>query len=210
MRVRNEARLEKLLDYILAEQVRCGKSPTYRKIMKECGYTSIGTVAADVAILKDRGLLEAGSGGWEPIRMPENLAPGKSHITPLVGSVHCGPLTEAIEDIQMTVALPDEIFGKGDHFLLRAEGESMIDRGIFAGDLLVVRRQDTACLGETVLAMTAEGEATCKIYAQKGGKPYLKAANEKATKEDGSPYYDIYPEGEWQILGVVDFVIHAL
>ncbi len=153
--------------------------------------------------------MEAGSGTWEPIRVPENLAPKNYHNAALVGSVHCGPLTEAIEDIQMTVVLPDEIFGKGDHFLLRAEGESMIDRGIFAGDLLVVRRQDTARFGEIILAMTAEGETTCKIYARKGGKPYLKAANEKATKEDGSPYYDIYPEGEWQILGVVDHVIHT-
>ena len=84
----------------------------------------------------------------------------------------------------------------------------MIKRGIFDGDLLVVRKQPTAKLGDTVIAMLDDGESTCKILAEKNGKYYLRAANDEVN-EIGKRKYDVYPESDWSIFGVVDFVIHA-
>ena len=73
MRSVNEDRLQKTLGYILEYQKRESKTPTYRQIQKECGYTSLGTVAADVARLKKRHLIESSDeGGWNSIKLPND------------------------------------------------------------------------------------------------------------------------------------------
>ena len=83
----------------------------------------------------------------------------------------------------------------------------MIKRGIFDGDLLVVRRTPIAELGQTVIAVINKKETTCKVYDQDGGRPYFRAAND--TIVNGKRKYDVYPKGEWEIYGIVDYVIHA-
>ena len=209
MRNVNEDRLQKTLKYILEYQKENSKTPTYRQIQKECGYTSLGTVAADVARLKQRHLIESSNeGGWSSIKLPNRLSVEDKHNCFICGAVPCGRPSPAIEDIEATVALPDAIFGRADHIILHATGPSMIKRGIFDGDLLVVRKQPTAKLGDTVIAMLDDGESTCKILAEKNGKYYLRAANDEVN-EIGKRKYDVYPESDWSIFGVVDFVIHA-
>jgi repressor LexA len=85
----------------------------------------------------------------------------------------------------------------------------MVKRGIFNGDLMVVRVQNTANVGEVVIARVNNEEATAKVLAKSRGKYYLKPANDEVD-EDGNPLYrDIHPVGEWEILGVVDNVIHS-
>ena len=173
MRNVNEDRLQKTLKYILEYQKENSKTPTYRQIQKECGYTSLGTVAADVARLKQRHLIESSNeGGWSSIKLPNRLSVEDKHNCFICGAVPCGQPSPAIEDIEATVALPDAIFGCADHIILHATGPSMIKRGIFDGDLLVVRKQPTAKLGDTVIAMLDDGESTCKILAEKNGKYY--------------------------------------
>jgi repressor LexA len=72
----------------------------------------------------------------------------------------------AVENIVSTVALPVEIFGADEHFILRATGNSMVKRGIFNGDLMVVRVQSTANVGEVVIARVNDEEATAKVLAK--------------------------------------------
>lgn len=209
MRSVNEDRLQKTLKYILEYQKRESKTPTYREIQKECGYISLGTVAADVARLKQRHMIESSNeSGWSSIKLPNRLSVNGKHNCYICGAVPCGQPSPAIEDIEATVALPDAIFGRADHVILHANGPSMIKRGIFDGDLLVVRKQPTAKLGDTVIAMLENGESTCKILAEKNGKYYLRAANDEVN-EIGKRKYDVYPESDWSIFGVVDYVIHA-
>ncbi len=82
---------------------------------------------------------------------------------PLVGSISCGlPLLEE-EHIEEYVTLPTSIFGKGDFFLLRTNGESMIEAGIDDGDLVLVRKQQNAFEGQIVVALV-ENENTLKRY----------------------------------------------
>lgn len=90
-----------------------------------------------------------------------------------------------------------------------AKGRSMIQRGIFDGDLLVVRKQSVANVGQTIIARVNGEDATAKVYALKDGRPYLKAANNELDAHGKRIYRDIYPKGEWDILGIVDYVIHA-
>ena len=209
MRIIDEDRLKNTLDFILDYQKTEGKTPTYRQIQHSCNYTSLGTVAADVARLKKRNLIDSdNSTGWNSIKLPSKLDSSKTHNTLVVGSVRCGEPSTALEDIEASVALPDAIFGCADHVILHAVGPSMIKRGIFDGDLLVVRRQCVADFGQTVIAILEGGDSTCKIYASRNGKPYLKAAND-TVDNCGKRVYDVHPKTEWTIYGVVDYVIHA-
>ena len=207
MRVIDVERLNKVLKCIREHQ-ESGKAPTYRQIQKECRIASLSTVSLYVNELKKRGRIETETqGGWKQIRTPSYFQPSESHITHMVGAVHCGPPSEAIENIEACVALPNEIFGDAEHVILHAEGPSMIKRGIFDGDLLVVRRTHYAEYGDTVIAMLEGGETTCKVFEKGKNGPYLRAANDEEV--NGKRKYDVHPKGGWSIYGIVDYVIHA-
>lgn len=97
---------------------------------------------------------------------------------PLVGSISCGtPLLEE-ESIQCYVSLPSELFGKGDFYLLRANGDSMVEAGIDDGDIVVVHRQETAEEGQIIVALV-ENENTLKrvFYDRKTGETILHPEN---------------------------------
>lgn len=140
MRSVNEDRLKQTLEYILAYQKRESRAPTYRQIQKACKYTSLGTVAADVARLKERSLIESSNeGGWHSIKLPNRLSVEDRHNCFICGAVPCGQPSPAIEDIEATVALPNAIFGCADHIILHAVGPSMIKRGM-AGCVILKRQ----------------------------------------------------------------------
>jgi len=204
----NEEKLDNILRFIHNYQIAEGKAPNYRQIREACGISSLATVALYIDRLKERGQIETDeNGGWKRIKTPDYLQTGESHNSFVVGGVHCGPPSEVIEEIESCVSLPDEIFGKADHVLIHAQGPSMINRGIFDGDLLVVRRTPSAEIGDTVIALIDNREATCKVLEKDGKKLYLRAANN--TVKNGKRVYDVYPTGEWSIYGIVDYVIHA-
>lgn len=73
-------------------------------------------------------------------------------LSPIVGSVSCGEPQYEEENFESYVALPDSLFGKEPHFILRASGTSMIEAGISPGDLVVVKKQNTANKGDTLLS----------------------------------------------------------
>ena len=209
MRRIDEEKLNKTLQYIRDFQTTEGKSPNYRQIQKNCGFSSLATVHLYVDRLKERNLIDIETqGGWEKIHIPSCFSPDEdTQNSYIVGEVHCGPPTDAVEYIEACVKLPRTIFGSGEHVLLHAKGPSMVNRGIFDGDLLVVRRTPVAEYGQTIIALLENSESTCKVLDNDGNKVYLRAAND--TIENGRRKYDIYPKGEWTIYGVVDYVIHA-
>lgn len=81
----------------------------------------------------------------------------------VLGCVSCGLPNLAEENIEEYVSLPETLFGKGDFYILRASGESMIEAGIDDGDLVVIREQDVAEEGEIVVALV-DNEATLKRF----------------------------------------------
>ena len=85
----------------------------------------------------------------------------------------------------------------------------MIKRGIHDGDLMVVRVQSTAEIGDVVIARVNQEEATAKVLARSRGKYYLQPANDEVDSDGNPMYRDIHPKGDWDILGVVDNVIHS-
>lgn len=82
---------------------------------------------------------------------------------PIVGNIACGSPEFAEEDFEEYVSLPVSIFGDGDFFILRTHGDSMIEKGIERGDMVVVRRQNYASPGDIVVALV-DGETTLKYF----------------------------------------------
>jgi repressor LexA len=119
-------------------------------------------------------------------------------IAPMVGVVTCGNPILAQENIEAVCSLPTEIFGSGEMFLLTAEGDSMIGRGILSGDVLVVRKTSVAHNGQIVVALI-DDSATVKTFIKQQDFVVLHPENEK---------YDDIITRDVSILGVVEHCIH--
>ncbi len=96
---------------------------------------------------------------------------------PVMGRIAAGTPISAIQDHTHNICVPPEMIGKGEHFALEVKGDSMIDAGIFNGDLAILRRIDTANNGDIVVALVDEEEATLKRLRKRGQSIALEAAN---------------------------------
>ena len=176
MRTLNKSTLEKTKEYIVAYQKENGISPSYRNIMHELWFSSLSMVQKYVLALEKDGKIERTIIG--NIQTPVKLKKQGVTMAPLVGDIACGDPTEEEANIQESIELPNAIFGGGDLFMLHAKGESMIGAGIEEGDLLVIRKQNTADDGEIIVALT-DGKNTLKRLYHKGGKIILHPENPK-------------------------------
>ena len=174
MRKLNEETIRKMEGYIREKQRREGRSPSYREIMHALGMSSLNLVQRYVFALEKQGRIGRTSRG--NIALPQRLDTGRSVIVPLVGDIACGQPSFAEENIEASYALPEAIFGKGELFMLHTHGDSMIDAGIREGDLIVVRKQNTADDGQIVVALM-DGEATLKRLFHRNGKIVLHPEN---------------------------------
>ena len=174
MKVISEDKVVKVFEFIKEFQKNEGRSPSFRQIAKGCSFPSLATAQKYVNVLQERKMLQKNTIG--KIIIPNNLSKGKTIIAPLVGTIACGTPIFAEENIEESFSLPQGIFGHGKLFMLRAFGNSMIDAGISAGDLLVLRQQDYADEGEIVVALVGE-DATLKRFYKKGHKIVLHPEN---------------------------------
>ena len=174
MRTLNEETLRRMEEYIRERQRKDGVSPSYRRIMHALGMSSLNLVQRYVLALENQGRIRRTRLG--SIALPKRLDAGKNKITPLVGDIVCGQPSFAEENIEASYALPEAIFGQGELFMLHTHGDSMIDAGIREGDLIVVRKQNTADDGQIVVALM-DGEATLKRLFHKDGKIVLHPEN---------------------------------
>ena len=169
------ARQQRILEYI-AETVRGrGYPPTVREIGEAVGLTSSSSVHAQLANLERKGLLHKDPTKPRAMALSEPRAEGVT--VPLVGRIAAGAPILAEEQIESYLAVPWGFAGgDGDHFALTVVGDSMIDAGIFDGDVVVVRSQDRADDGDIVAALLpgpAEDEATIKRLGHDGPRVML-------------------------------------
>lgn len=176
------ARQRAVLDFIRAETVRRGFPPTIREIGAHFGLNSTGSVRDHLRALERKGHIARRShlsrgialrGGPSGARRP---APPRPRGIPLVGEIAAGSPQLAIENPEDVLGLTPELFGGGELFALRVEGESMREAGILDGDIVVVRRQATAENGEVVAALIGE-EATVKRFFRRGRRVELRPEN---------------------------------
>ncbi|MCP2678575.1 transcriptional repressor LexA [Maricaulaceae bacterium NA33B04] len=113
---------------------------------------------------------------------------------PVLGRIAAGVPIEAIQHETDRLSVPSNMISDGDHFALEVNGDSMIKKGILDGDLVIIKRADTATTGEIVVALVHDEEATLKTLRKKGGSIALEAAN---------PAYEtrIFGPGEVKVQG---------
>jgi len=113
--------------------------------------------------------------------LPQRSAAGSDHSRivsiPVMGRIAAGTPIEAIQSHSHTIAVPPEMLGAGEHFALEVRGDSMIEAGIFDGDTVLIRKQDSAGTGEIVVALVDDEEATLKRLRRRGNSVALEAAN---------------------------------
>ena len=114
-------------------------------------------------------------GGGTPASAME--AVNDSRELPLLGKIAAGTPIEAIQHERDRLPVPESMLGSGEHYVLEISGDSMIEAGILDGDLVVIRRTDTATSGEIVVALIEGEEATLKRLRKKGGSIALEPAN---------------------------------
>lgn len=196
MRTKDAELLTRIKDYVEDYCNNNGSGPSVREIASEFN-VSRGTAQNYLAALRDEGQLVMGTHnhyeekdyGYD--RETTNVA--------IVGAISCGPLSEAQQENRGYIRLPRSFVGPGEFFFLEAKGDSMIDAGIEAGDLILVKKQPTAEDGQIVVALV-ENENTLKRlqYDRRRRRYYLHPENEK--------YSDMYVE-QLEIQGVVSKII---
>lgn len=182
------ARQQQVLQFITDFTGSHGFPPSQREIAGHLKVSGTLPVMKHLSALERKGYIKREQAN-RGIRLSSQ--PAKSVSLPIAGSVRAGQLTPAIEDIQGHFAV-DPMAVRGDGcFFLRVKGESMIEAGVFEGDLVMIRPQRTAENKDMVVAML-EDEVTLKWFYREQGQIRLQPANQAMQPiiirpEDGEP-----------------------
>lgn len=195
-------RQQRILDVIGQTVRERGYPPTVREIGEAVGLTSSSSVHAQLANLERMGLLTKDP--TKPRAMALSEPKADAVAVPLLGRIAAGAPTLAVENVDEYVAVPHGFAGDEGHFALHVSGDSMIGAGIFDGDVVVVRAQDSATDGDIVAALLpgpAEDEATIKRFGHDGARVMLIPEN---------PALDPFEMHDGRILGRVVAVLRKL
>ena len=198
-----ENKLLKVLDYINRYIEENGFAPTVRDMCRDLGIKSTATAYDYINRLRDKGYLEKA----ENKKRAVTVRRGGTINVPLVGTVTAVQPILAVENFEGYYPLPASEFRGEDLFLLRVSGESMIDAGIFDGDKIIVKKQETAENGDIVVALFDDGVgqgATVKRFFRRGDKVILHPENE--TMQD----FVLGAESDAMIIGKVLGLIRTL
>ena len=173
----------KVLKKLIAKN---GYPPTVREIGEEANLSSPATIHFHLKKLEEKGYIKKDDNKNRTIEIlvpNEYLEKNESVVdVPLLGKVTAGTPIEAIETPDEFFSLPISLVNnKNEVFTIKVSGESMINVGIFDGDILIVEKRNTARNGETVVAMNSEGEATVKTFYKENG--YFRLQPENDTME---------------------------
>lgn len=193
------AKQHQLLLFIHRRLDETGISPSFEEMKEALDLRSKSGVHRLISALEERGFIRRlpnRARALEVLRQPENtnvaaklpagmtskasIAP--KHVAndvlelPLHGRIAAGLPIEAMESAQ-TLPVPASLLGSGEHYALEISGDSMIDAGIFDGDLALVKRTDTVRDGEIVVALVRNEEATLKYLHREKGMIRLDPAN---------------------------------
>lgn len=155
-------RQRQILDFISRSLDERGTAPTLREIGHAFGITSTNGVHQHLSSLIRKGYLKKDDYLARGLQFPKGQRSSVRRI-PLVGSVPAGLPIDAIENRETELVLDQSFLPKGDSFSLQVTGDSMRDAGIFDGDIVIVRKQDTAQKGDIVVAIVGN-DATVKRY----------------------------------------------
>lgn len=188
---------KQVLKFIYDAVKTTNRPPTIREIAGHFGFSSTGTVRDYLKALVQKGYIRTSANKSRAIELVREAL----FAIPILGRVHAGLPSLAVEEIEGYLDLDNLVFSDESTFALRVRGDSMLQAGIFPDDLVLVRRQKIAQTGETVVALIGE-EAAVKRLARRGRYYVLEAAN---------PRYDPIPVNEdVEIIGKVISVVRRL
>jgi repressor LexA len=186
MKLLNEEKLHKMAEFINKYIVEHnGESPKFKDILEYMDMTnSVGY--RYLMTLKERGVISYKGKGTLSVKGQDDMKVSFTR-TPILGAIPCGSEEDEEEYIEGYVAIPDD-WVKGESYLLRASGDSMIDIGIESGDLVLIKKTNIAPSGKVVVCLTEKG-STLKRYFKENGRVRLHAENSTYPDERR----DFYP-----------------
>ena len=197
-RQRNSEKMKKISSFVEEYFFEYHRSPTMQKIADEFG-VSKSTAYYYINEMAEKGMLSYDGKTITTSSMQKSIY--LTNRAPVIGNIICGTPEYSEENFEGFVSLPEALFGKGDFFVLRTHGDSMIDAGIDNGDMVVVSKQNTANVGDMVVALV-DSDTTLKTYmVNEEGRMFLRPQNKSMS--------DIYPDNCF-IQGVVKFIIKAV
>jgi repressor LexA len=170
-----------ILEYIVDMIEGRGSAPTLREIADRFGFTSPASAKSHLQALEKKGYIQRrawSARGIELVKERVQRVFWRREGIPLVGRVAAGKPILAEENIEEVLKLQGIFPHDEDLFALRVQGDSMIEAGIFEGDILIVRQQPTANVGDIVVALIGD-EGTVKRYGRAGDHIRLEPANAK-------------------------------
>ena len=175
-------RQQQVLDYIRETVATRGYPPSVREIGEAVGLNSPSTVHSHLNSLVEAGAIKRDPTKPRALMIVEDQLPvdtGDRRIRdiPVLGRIAAGSPILAVEHVEDIIPLPVEFVGDGPVFLLEVRGDSMIDAGIHAGDLVAVHKQDDARDGEIVAALIDGEGATVKRLRRRDGQVILESEN---------------------------------
>ena len=174
---------EYILQILKQLKAKNGYAPTVREIGAAANLHSPATIHFHLKKLEEKGFIKKDTSKNRTIEIlvPNEIEETNENIVevPLLGKVTAGTPIEAIETPDEYFSLPANLVtNKKEVFTLKVSGESMINVGIYDGDILIVERQNTAKNGDTVVAMNKDNEATVKTFYKENGHFRLQPEND--------------------------------
>ena len=194
-------RQKEILDYIGDFIGDRGYAPSFEEIAQSFGYSSLATVHEHLSNLERKGYIRKSYNESRSVELLRQNHGEPSVELPLLGAVAAGLPIEAVADNETLTVPPDMVRQRKDNYVLRVEGNSMIEEQIRDGDYIVVQAQQSAEDGQMVVALVSGESATVKkLYREDGNQIRLQPANQTM----GSIMVDA---DEVQVQGVVVGVI---
>ena len=204
MRTKDQGTLDAILKFVNKYYQKNRVAPTITDVAEGVGVAR-STTHRYLQELSERGVLNYDRG---ILSAPESAKMKTAYVSaPLVGSIQCGSPEEEQEYVEEYVSLPVSMFGKGEFYILRAKGDSMVDAGIDEDDLLVIERNCPALEGDIVVALDEDNQNTLKRY--RGFDEDEKCFVLEYENEARYPGKVIKVKG-FQVQGVARHVIKAL
>lgn len=177
------SRQQEILQYIKKYIVKYGYPPTVREIAKAMGVSSPATIHAHLSNLEEKGMIKKENSKNRAIELlVENEYLDKNDDivqVPLLGKITAGSPIEAIENPGEYFALPTNLIPNNKEiFTLYVSGDSMINVGIYDGDIVIVERTNEARNGDIVVAMTDDNEVTLKTFYKEKDRVRLQPEND--------------------------------
>lgn len=203
MRKLNEDIKQIILKYINEYYDENGRVPSVRDITAGTGIATTN-VHRYLCAMKESGQLNYN--GRRNIETARTEKEKGSFALPVLGTVTCGPGDYEEENIIEYIRMPETLVGKGEFFALIAKGESMTEAGVYPGDYVIVRKQDTAEVGDIIVALYDDGLNNLKElrFDTEKEQYYLYSCNKNQKK-----YAPIYVD-ELRVQGVAVCTVHKI